>query len=138
MNPKHCNSCGALSICPPSTLDLQAPICCERCGATQGSWRSVESPPKTTRPSQPRPASDLRLSVRVRSLIRGRIVFNNRYMTLDCTLRDRSETGARLTFSAPVTVPDEFDLEIPLKGRRHRARVMWQTAESCGVRFLAG
>jgi len=71
----------------------------------------------------------------VRSLLKGKVVFNNRSSTLDCTLRDSSETGARLTFSASVLIPDEFDLEIPLKGRKYRARVMWRRADSCGVQF---
>jgi hypothetical protein len=71
----------------------------------------------------------------VRSLLQGRIVFNNRNSSLDCTLRDLSEKGAQLTFSAHVPVPDEFDLEIPLKGRKHRVQVMWRRAGRCGVEF---
>src|SRR5690348_2458934 len=57
MNPRPCTHCGAPTIHPPSTLDLLAPMCCERCGANHGSWRSVENRPDATDlPS--RPSSD--------------------------------------------------------------------------------
>src|SRR4051812_47239076 len=107
MKPRRCSHCGAFSIRPPSTLDLQATVCCEQCGANHGSWRSVENPAGATAQPQSRLTSDLRSSRRVRSLIQGRVVFNNRNSTFDCTLRDSSETGARLTFSAHVPIPDE-------------------------------
>jgi PilZ domain len=132
MKPRRCSHCGTFSIRPPSMLDLQAPVCCEQCGANHGSWRSVENPAADTSTG---PTSDLRSSRRSRSLLQGKVVFNNRSSTLDCTLRDSSETGARLTFSAHVPIPDEFDLEIPLRGRMHRVRVMWRRADSCRVQF---
>jgi hypothetical protein len=142
MKPRPCKACGALAILPPSTLDLQATVWCEDCGANHGSWRSVEKPLAVEKPLgdgplvRARPASDLRGSRRVRSFLQARVVFNNRSSTLDCTLRDSSESGAKLLFAAHVPVPDEFDLEIPLKARKHRARVMWRGQDSCGVQFL--
>jgi hypothetical protein len=72
----------------------------------------------------------------MRSLVGGKVVFNGRHSTLDCTLRDLSASGAKLYFSAHVPIPEEFDLELPQKGRTHRARIMWRTADSCGVRFI--
>jgi PilZ domain len=136
MNPKLCKACGAPAVLPPSTLDLQANVWCEACGANHGSWRSVETPLSDNPLLRARPSSDLRTSQRVRSFLKATVVFNNRSSTLDCTLRDSSESGAKLLFAAHVPIPDEFDLEIPLKARKHRARVMWRTQDSCGVRFL--
>jgi hypothetical protein len=82
------------------------------------------------------PSSDLRKWGRSRTIIGGKVVFNDRHCVVDCTIRDMSETGAKLVFSGHVRLPDEFDLEMPQKGMRHRARVMWWAAESCGVLFL--
>jgi hypothetical protein len=84
-----------------------------------------------------RPTSELRTSARSRSIIGGKVVFNARHSILDCILRDVSETGAKLVFSTHVQLPDEFDLELPQKGRTHRVRVMWRAAGSCAVQFLA-
>jgi hypothetical protein len=83
-----------------------------------------------------RPASDLRKSVRSRAMMSGKVVFNGRHSVVDCTVRNLSGSGAKLVFSAHVRIPDEFDLELPQKGRTHRARVMWWAGESCGVLFL--
>ena len=76
-----------------------------------------------------------RRSTRSRSLLGARIVFNNRASTLDCTVRNISEQGARLVLGAAVAVPDEFDLVISQKERTHRCRIAWRTANEIGVAF---
>jgi hypothetical protein len=81
--------------------------------------------------------TDLRLAPRKRSLLGGRIVFNNRSSTLDCTVRDLSPTGAKLLLTSTATIPSEFDLEIPLKEQTLHARVMWHRGNACGVSFVA-
>jgi hypothetical protein len=83
-----------------------------------------------------KPASDLRQSRRQRSLLGARIVFNKRSSTLDCTIRDISETGARLSFGHGIDVPPTFDLHIPKTGRLVRAELVWQRGPLCGVRFV--
>jgi hypothetical protein len=42
-----------------------------------------------------------RRSSRNRTLLQGRVVFNNRFSLLDCTVRDLSETGAQIAFAHP-------------------------------------
>jgi hypothetical protein len=108
---------------------------CSACGENHGSWRTVERA-EAALETEARPSSDLRAAKRTRSLLGGKVVFNGRRSTLDCTLRDLSASGAKLYFSAHVPIPEEFDLELPQKGRTHRARIMWRTADSCGVRFI--
>ena len=78
---------------------------------------------------------DKRNSTRKRSLLNGRIVFNNRRSVIECTIRDISETGAKISFSHPTPIPAEFELDIPSKGSRVRARVMWSNGKECGVLF---
>jgi hypothetical protein len=128
--------CGALTIHPPSTLDLLAPMCCEQCGANHGSWRSVENRTDATS-SRRQPSSDLRSSQRVRSFLQGRIVFKDRTSPWQCEIQDVSATGARLTFNGQCPVPDEFELVIPRKRRENQVRVVWQKKNCCGVRFLS-
>ena len=44
-----------------------------------------------------------RAATRQKSFLQGRIYFNNRRTSVDCLVRDISETGAKLTFAAAVT-----------------------------------
>jgi hypothetical protein len=77
-----------------------------------------------------------RLSKRARTLLEGRIVFNNRFSLIQCTIRDISDTGAQIYFAHPVAIPQEFELEIPKRGLSVRARVMWSREKSHGVEFI--
>ncbi len=78
---------------------------------------------------------DNRSSQRRRTVLTGRVVFNNRSSVLDCTVRDLSETGARISF-AVSELPPEFELEIPNKGQRVQARLMWSRGATHGVMFV--
>lgn len=64
-------------------------------------------------------------------------MFNNRCSTIDCVVRDLSETGAKLSLTSAGTLPSEFELEIPLRKRTLHARVMWHKGTACGVSFVA-
>ncbi len=79
---------------------------------------------------------DNRSSQRRRTVLTGRVVFNNRSSVLDCTVRDLSETGARISFAAVSELPPEFELEIPNKGQRVQARLMWSRGATHGVMFV--
>jgi hypothetical protein len=78
-----------------------------------------------------------RKTVRQRSYLGGRIAFNNRYSTMDCTVRNISAGGARVAFSDAVVLPQDVDLAINQKGLNARARVVWRSATEMGVSFLA-
>jgi hypothetical protein len=122
-------------VLPPPNFELQAVVHCASCGEIQGTWRTIERAVAGSN-SGTAPASDVRSSKRVRSIIGGKVVFNDRQSVVDCIIRDLSENGAKLVFSGHVQLPDEFDLELPMKERTYRARVMWRKAETCGVQFL--
>jgi hypothetical protein len=117
-------------------MDLDTPVSCHGCGASLGTWRAFASSAGSTGAEQRRPSSDLRLDSRLRTLLGAQIVFNNRYSSVDCTVRDLSSTGAKVLVSPHVAIPDEFDLDIPQRRRKHRAQIIWRDAEVCGVRFL--
>jgi hypothetical protein len=65
------------------------------------------------------------------------VMYNNKNSTLDCAIRNISETGARLVLSDSVTLPQEFDLHVPHRGRTYRARLRWRDADSVGVELFA-
>jgi hypothetical protein len=76
-----------------------------------------------------------RSSTRRRTVLKGQVVFNNRASALDCTVRDLSDTGARITFADVSIPPAEFELEIPSKDLRIQARLVWSRGATHGVAF---
>jgi hypothetical protein len=73
---------------------------------------------------------------RNRSYLGGQVAYNNRRATMDCTVRNMSQNGAKIVFSAPVLIPDEFDMLIPHKGESRRARIVWREDLQAGITFL--
>lgn len=80
--------------------------------------------------------ADRRRSKRARTFLDGRIILNNRNSVIDCTVRDLSETGAKITFAHTVQIPSEFELSIPRRGLVVRARVMWTKGKDLGITFI--
>ncbi|MFH6780830.1 MULTISPECIES: PilZ domain-containing protein [Methylobacterium] len=79
--------------------------------------------------------SELRRETRLRTFLKGRIVFNNGNSSMDCLVRDLSGSGARLMLSQTATLPEGFDLLIPAKDRTHKAVLRWRREDSIGVTF---
>lgn len=79
--------------------------------------------------------SELRRETRLRTFLKGRIIFNNGNSSMDCLVRDLSASGARLMLSQTATLPEGFDLVIPAKDRTHKATLRWRKADSVGVTF---
>ncbi len=55
-----------------------------------------------------------------------------------CTIRDKSESGARLLIQAGFSVPDAFHLLELTTGDLHRAQVVWRDAAFVGVTLHEG
>ncbi len=72
---------------------------------------------------------------RLRALKGGSILFYNG-AAFDCTVRNLSETGARLEVENPVGIPDTFKLTIKSKKLERACRVIWRKAKEIGVRFV--
>lgn len=73
---------------------------------------------------------------RTRTLLEGRIVFNNRFSLIDCVVRDLSEGGARIEFPTPFEPPPTFELEVPKKNLRIWARRAWSSGKQHGLAFF--
>jgi hypothetical protein len=79
--------------------------------------------------------TERRNTTRKKSFLRGCIYFNHRRSAVDCLIRDISETGARMTFSSTVQIPDVIELYIPQKEQTLRAEVQWRKGDEIGVAF---
>jgi hypothetical protein len=79
--------------------------------------------------------NERRISTRKKSFLKGTVYFNNRRSSLDCLIRDFSETGARLEFAAAATLPDVVELHIPTRDETLRAHIRWRRDTEIGVSF---
>lgn len=53
-----------------------------------------------------------------------------------CTVVDLSRSGAKLSVSNPLAVPDEFTLVLPDLPAGHKSRIAWRSRSEVGVRFV--
>jgi hypothetical protein len=74
-------------------------------------------------------------AARVRTFLKGIVYFDNRRVSAECTIRDLSDTGARLLFASPVSVPDNIELHIPQKQTTFPARVRRREQNEIGISF---
>jgi uncharacterized protein YceH (UPF0502 family) len=80
-------------------------------------------------------ASSMNPAPRVRTFLKGVVYYDNRRVSIECTVRDLSETGARIAFTSAVTVPDNIELHITAKERTYKALVRRRDQYEIGVEF---
>ena len=78
-----------------------------------------------------------RQSPRRRVLKGGVVAFNDRYVTLPCTVRDISDGGARLRIEGSITAPDTFELIIEIDGLEAACEVVSRRGNEVSVRFVS-
>jgi PilZ domain-containing protein len=78
-----------------------------------------------------------RQSPRQRVLKGGVVAFNDRYVTLPCTVRDISDGGARLRIEGSITAPDTFELIIEIDGLEAACEVVSRRGNEVSVRFVS-
>jgi hypothetical protein len=79
---------------------------------------------------------DARVAMRRRVLKAGVVAYNDRHVSLPCTVRDVSATGARVRVEGSVSAPDTFELIIDIDGFEANCEVVWRKGSDVGVRFL--
>lgn len=79
---------------------------------------------------------DVRQRFQPKVLWRGKIYFKGGLRTIDCTIRNISEGGAKLEIDPTNTIPDEFELHIPERDRSYHVKIVWRDAKHLGVQFL--
>jgi hypothetical protein len=79
--------------------------------------------------------AERRCEVRERTLMAGRIIYNQGKSILDCQIRNFSEHGAKISVATAAKLPNKFKLDIPSRGRCYLADVRWRDRDSMGVQF---
>ena len=74
-----------------------------------------------------------RTAPRHRVLKAGSVLFNGG--TIDCVVRNVSDTGAALEVASPLGIPQEFNLLIAGTGSTYRCEVKWRRENRIGVAF---
>lgn len=77
---------------------------------------------------------DHRGSIRHRTLKGGRIATNEGHSTINCTVRNLSDTGALIRVASVIGVPDSFQLVLD-DGRTFDCAVAHKSATDIGVSF---
>ena len=80
-------------------------------------------------------AEQPQVATRQRTFLKGTLYYDNRRASVECVIRDMSDSGARLTFEHPVIVPDNVELFIPQKQQTLRARVQRRGPNEIGIAF---
>ena len=73
---------------------------------------------------------------RARTILAAQIILHDGGSTVDCTVRNLSDTGARVKVEAPFTLPEHFKLHIPKSNILRSVEVKWRTISELGVQFL--
>ncbi len=79
--------------------------------------------------------SERRVAPRTRIFKRAQILFNNRYSTVDCIVRNISATGALLTIDTAVPLPRQFEFRIGEEDLRP-AKLVYRRELFAGIHFL--
>lgn len=87
--------------------------------------------------SADKPRVERRQSLRRRVLKGGVVAFNERYVTLPCTVRDVSDGGARLRIEGSMNAPDTFELIIEIDGLEASCEVVSRRGSELSVRFVS-
>jgi hypothetical protein len=74
-------------------------------------------------------------AIRQRTFLKGTVYYDNRRASIECVIRDISDSGARLTFDHPANIPDNVELFIPNKQQTLRARVQRRGPNEIGIAF---
>lgn len=77
-----------------------------------------------------------RRSPRNRALKDGRIVFNAGMSLINCTIRDRTEGGAKLQLALPTELPNIFELHCLSEGLSYPAETVWHRGDHMGIKFI--
>jgi hypothetical protein len=71
---------------------------------------------------------------RKRTLKAAKVILTD-WTTIDCTIRDISEGGARLVFGDAFKLPEEFRVLIVMTNTVVPAKLLWQRGLTAGVAF---
>jgi PilZ domain len=77
--------------------------------------------------------SEHRIAPRRRMFKAGTIEFGGG--SIDCTVKNLSDTGAALEVLSPLYVPERFTLVVPTDQLKRRCHVVWRRERRIGIVF---
>ena len=78
-----------------------------------------------------------RRAQRQRVLKSAKIFRMNGDHAVDVTVRDMSETGARVVIKDQLALPNDLKFVLPNDGFMHVAKVVWRRGELAGIHFIS-
>lgn len=94
----------------------------------------INKPPSKDGPDLP---ERRRQSLRRKALLQGLAVSRDGTLTTPCTIKNLSETGAKVEFSRGQVLPERFYLIAAGKNVVHEAVIVRAQVHECGVKFVA-
>src|SRR5687768_16178766 len=85
---------------------------------------------------RPPPMDDIGKYRRPRMLKKGQIVFNSGSSLINCIIRDRFLSGARLQLPAPTLLPRSFGLLSVTEGMMYPAEIRWCRGDEVRIEFV--
>ena len=83
------------------------------------------------------PIADGRKASRKRVILGAKVIYNEGAFSLDCRIRDISDSGARIVLSASSIIPTRVVLVDIRNSIAYEAEVVWLKAPEFGLRFLS-
>jgi hypothetical protein len=82
------------------------------------------------------PMAERRPAPRRRVIWRGRCAFLDGSRSFDCTIRDLSQSGARISIQGAQMIPQHFYLIDRTNRTVHEVKVAWNNGKQLGLQFL--
>jgi PilZ domain len=105
----------------------------------QDGQRHAETRQRSPEPREPaiQPQIEERRAAPRRRMLKGGVMaFNGSFSGMQCTVRDLSDTGARLKVNSVANFPETFELIIEIDGLYAKSTVVWRKGSDVGVRFM--
>ena len=95
----------------------------------------MAEPMADTADNHSNPSHDARDAMRRRVLLSGKIAYGDGAFSLDCSIRDQSQSGARLGIRGSTVLPKSFYLIDLRAGTAYDCELVWRNATQAGVKF---
>ncbi|MGY9106621.1 MAG: PilZ domain-containing protein [Alphaproteobacteria bacterium] len=79
--------------------------------------------------------SEKRVAPRRKAFLVGKIIYGGETYTIDCTIRDISETGARVQVPDPFSVPNNITFLDPKNFCAYETSIVWRKGGEMGLSF---
>ena len=75
---------------------------------------------------------------RNKTMLTGKIVFNNLYSTMDCRISNSSKEGLGLRLPNTLGIPDHVRILLDRDGSMFNADIKWRKVDRLGIQIVPG